>query len=174
MAEARSPLAHRTADLAGLDAVEVAHLAQVDVRCAPDDAARLGFPLEPNTVTGDPVRGMLWLGPDEWLVVAAPDTEAALAAELEAALAGTHHSVVDVTSNRTVIEFGGAERWRLLAGGCPIDLDPAGGWCPGLCAQTLYGRAQVLLQEFEAATRMFVRPSFADYVVDRLLLPVGA
>ena len=65
------------------------------------------------------------------------------------------------------------DRLTRLAGGCPIDLDPAGGWCPGLCAQTLYGHAQVLLQEREDATRLFVRSSFANYVVDRLLLPVA-
>ena len=173
MAEARSPLTGRAADLASIDAVEVAHLAQVDARCDPDDAAGLGFPREPNTVTGDDARGALWLGPDEWLVVGAPGTEAAIVAELEAALAGTHHSVVDVTSNRTVIELRGADRHVRLAGGCPIDLDPLGGWCPGLCAQTLYGHAQVLLQELEAATRVFVRSSFADYVLDRVLLPVA-
>ena len=173
MAEARSPLGGRAADLAAIEAVELAHLAQVDVRCSPDDAARLGLPREPNTVAGDDLRGMLWLGPDEWLVVGSPGTEPAIVAELEAALAGSHHSVVDVTSNRTVIELRGADRLTRLAGGCPIDLDPAGGWCPGLCAQTLYGHAQVLLQEREDATRMFVRSSFADYVVDRLLLPVA-
>lgn len=173
MAEARSPLGARTADLASIEAVEVAHLAQVDVRCSAEDAARLGLPREPNTVTGDASRGMLWLGPDEWLVVAAPGTEDTIVTELEAALGGTHHSVVDVTSNRTVIELRGADRLTRLSGGCPIDLDLLGGWCPGLCAQTLYGHAPVLLQELEDASRLFVRASFADYVVDRLLLPVA-
>ena len=80
MAEARSPLGGRAADLAAIEAVELAHLAQVDVRCSPDDAARLGLPREPNTVAGDDLRGMLWLGPDEWLVVGAPGTEHAIAA----------------------------------------------------------------------------------------------
>ena len=72
MVDVRSPLAHRSADLASLDAVEIALLTQIDVRCAEADAARLGFPVTPNTVTGDMTRGVLWLGPDEWLVVAAP------------------------------------------------------------------------------------------------------
>jgi sarcosine oxidase gamma subunit len=40
---------------------------------------------------------------------------------------------------------------------------------PGVCAQTLFARAQVILQELDGATRQFVRPSFAYYVVDRLL-----
>jgi sarcosine oxidase subunit gamma len=169
MVEARSPLAHRAADLATLDAVEIAFLTQLDVRCAEEDAARLGFPVGPNTVAGDMARGALWLGPDEWLVVAAPGDPAPMVHELEAALAGRHHAVVDVSANRAVIELRGPGRLELLASACALDLDPAGGWIPGVCAQTLFARAQVILQELPDATRLFVRPSFADYVVDRLL-----
>ena len=33
----------------------------------------------------------------------------------------------------------------------------------------MFAHAQVLLQEFDHATRVFVRPSFADYLVQRLL-----
>jgi sarcosine oxidase subunit gamma len=164
----RSPLGHRTADLGRLDALEVTHLAQIDVRCTAEDAARLGFPLEPNTVGGTLERGVVWLAPDEWLVVGLPGTAPAIAAEIEAALAGTHHALVDVSANRAVIEMRGATRHALLASGCPIDLEPEGGWIPGRCAQTLFARAQVILQEMEGATRVFVRPSFANYVVDRL------
>ncbi len=167
--DVRSPLAHRAADLATLDAVEIAFLTQLGVRCAEGDAGRLGFPLTPNTVTGDMTWGVLWLGPDEWLVVAAPGDPASMVAELEAALAGTHHAVVDVSANRAVIELRGPGRLELLASACSLDLDPAGGWIPGVCAQTLFARAQVILQELPGATRLFVRPSFADYVVERLL-----
>jgi sarcosine oxidase subunit gamma len=175
MAEAmleRAPLAHRAADLARLGAAEIAFLTQVDVRCPPDVAARLGFPLEPNTVAGDDVRGMLWLGPDEWLVVGLPGRAQATIAELETALAGTRRSVVDVSANRAVLELRTANRLALLASGCGLDLDPAGGWTAGRCAQTLFARAPVLLQERADATRVFVRPSYADYTVDRLLAAV--
>jgi sarcosine oxidase subunit gamma len=167
-AEPVSPLAARADDLALLEAVEVPLLVQLDVRCPRDEAARLGFPVEPNTVTGDMTRGVLWLGPDEWLVVALPGTDGTLQ-ELASELAGVHHSVVDVSENRAVIELRGADRHALLASGCPVDLDPRGGWVPGTCAQTLFARAQVLLQEMDGATRLFVRPSFAQYVLDRLL-----
>jgi sarcosine oxidase subunit gamma len=169
MAEPRSPLADRAADLAALDAVEVPFLAQIGVRCAPDLAAGLGFPAVANSVAGDMTRGVLWLGPDEWLVVGVPGTADSALADLEEALAGQHHALVDVSKNRAVIELRGARRHELLASGCSLDLDPRGGWLPGVCAQTLFARAQVILQELEGATRMFVRPSFANYVVDRLL-----
>ena len=169
MGEARSPLDARTDDLAVLDALEVPLLTQVDVRCAPEHAQGLGFPITPNTVAGDVTRGVLWLGPDEWLVVGLPGTATATMDELARALVGVHHAVVDVSGNRAVLELRGADRFELLSSGCSIDLDPRGGWVPGVCAQTMFARAQVILQELEAATRIFVRPSFAHYLVDRLL-----
>jgi sarcosine oxidase subunit gamma len=164
-----SPLAARPEDLALIGAVEVPFLSQIDVRCPRNEAARLGFPVEPNTVAGDMTRGVLWLGPDEWLVVGLPGTAPETVQELDSELAGVHHSVVDVSENRAVLEMRGVDRYALLASGCPIDLDPRGGWVPGACAQTLFARAQVLLQELDGATRVFMRPSFARYVLDRLL-----
>ncbi|MGZ8565665.1 MAG: sarcosine oxidase subunit gamma [Actinomycetota bacterium] len=166
---ARSPLAGREADLARISAAEVPFLTQVDGRCSEGAAARLGFPVEPNTVTGDMARGVLWLGPDEWLVVAGPGAAPELVAELSEALVGEHHSVVDVSANRTVIELRGPGRHELLATGCSVDLDPAGGWGPGRCAQTMFGTVPVLLQELDGVTRIFVRPSFAHPVLDQLL-----
>ena len=56
---------------------------------------------------------------------------------------------------------------------CPLDLDPRV-WARGRCAQTLLGRAQVVLQERTKTTGILVRPSFADYVVDLLLAVHGA
>ena len=164
-----TPLAAHAHDLARLDAAEVPFVAQIDVRCSSEDAAALGFPTRPNTVAGDVGRGALWLGPDEWLVVGLAGTAPATVAELETALEGRAHSVVDVSANRVVVELRSADRYELLATGCPIDLHPRGGWVPGRCAQSVFAHAQVLLQELDGATRLFVRPSFADYVVQRLV-----
>jgi sarcosine oxidase subunit gamma len=169
MAEPRSALASRGDDLATFEAVEVPFLAQIDVRCTPEHAERLGFPSLANTVAGDLTRGVLWLGPDEWLVVGLPGTAQVTVEELEHALDGVHHAIVDVSENRAVLELRGADRYELMASGCSLDLDPRGGWVPGVCAQTMFAHAQVILQEREGATRVFVRPSVAHYVVDRLL-----
>ena len=165
---ARTALAGRSADLARLGGVEVTFPTQVDVRIA--DGSALGFPTEPNTWAPVGEREALWLGPDEWLVVASADA-ADVVAGLEASLAGTHRSVVDVSANRAVIALADAGRLELLSSACPIDLDPRS-WTEGCCAQTLFGAAQVLLQERASETRLFVRPSFATYVVDLLLAGV--
>jgi sarcosine oxidase, subunit gamma len=169
---ARSPLAGRETDLARIGVRELPFLAQVDVRCRREAAERLGFPLEPNTVDGDARRSVLWLGPDQWLVVGLPRTAGAEITALEGSLADEHRSLVDVSANRVVLEMASDDRRDLLSAACSIDLD-ARSWRPGMCAQTLFGRAQVILQELPGATRLFVRPSFGGYVADLLLDAAG-
>jgi sarcosine oxidase subunit gamma len=178
---ARDPLASRASDLAGVaertgGRVTVEHvpfLAQVSLRLDPSlvDRAPFPLPLEPNTVWDDGSRAALWLGPDEWLVLGPPHAGRRIVAELEAALEGLHRSVVDVSANRVAIELGGPDRMTLLASGCPLDLHPRT-WWSGMCAQTLFAKAPVILHERAESTGLLVRPSFADYVVDRLLVAV--
>lgn len=138
-------------------------LAQVALR------SDLTVPFEqpkPNTATTWRGRDVLWLGPDEWLVVGEPGTEGVIERELHDAFLGKHHSVVDASANR--IAFDLTDGLELLASGCGLDLDPTR-WQPGMCAQTLFGQAQVILhQRDERTTRVFVRPSFAGYFVDRI------
>ena len=165
---ARSPLAHRAAELEWLEAVEVPFLTQLDVRAEPGTVAELGFPLEPNTSAYGAGWDLLWLGPDEWLVVADPGNAAAIAATLERSLGGGHHSVIDVSANRLVVELRGPARHGQLATACPLDLHTRA-WGEGRCAQSVFGAAPVLLQERLGTTRIFVRPSFAGYLVDLLL-----
>jgi sarcosine oxidase gamma subunit len=42
-----------------------------------------------------------------------------------------------------------------------------------MCAQTLLGRVPVVLQELELATRVLVRPSYADALLDLLVASAG-
>jgi sarcosine oxidase subunit gamma len=139
-------------------------LAQVDVRA---DPGLLPFaPPAENSATTWEGRDVLWLGPDEWLIVAERDAVAAIARELGTSLMGHHHSAIDVSANRIVLEL--TDGLELLEAGCGLDLDPRR-WRPGMCAQTLVGQAQVILhQRDERTTRVFVRPSFDGYLT-RLL-----
>lgn len=174
-AGARSPLADRAADLATIGAELVPFLAQVDLRVdhAYAGLAPYPLPIEPNTAVDDGRRAALWLGPDEWLILGPPGAATEIVAELEAAFAHVDRSVVDVSANRVAIELIGPGRFDLLALVCPLDLDPRV-WAPGRTAQTLVGRAQVILQERTETTGILVRPSFADYLLDLLLEVHGA
>jgi sarcosine oxidase subunit gamma len=149
-------------------------LAQVDLRI---DAEASGgatpapwtLPLEANTASEEGARAALWLGPDEWLLVGEPTTGAAIVADLGAALGTRPHSAVDVSANRVVLELTGTGTKEVLSKGCSLDLDRRGGWTPGRCAQTLLARVPVILHERADASRVLVRPSFADYLVDWLI-----
>jgi sarcosine oxidase subunit gamma len=145
-------------------------VAQVDVRA--DDPSALPFDAPaPNTVSAWGDRDVLWLGPDEWLVVGPAGAEGAIVDELRAALDGQHGSVVDVSAARAVFELPGDP--EALASGCGLDLDPSR-WAPASCAQTLYGKAQVIVhRRDERTTRLFVRPSFVGYVTARLAAAAG-
>ncbi|MBA3690162.1 MAG: sarcosine oxidase subunit gamma [Actinobacteria bacterium] len=186
MAEAlaRSPLASRLEDLAGVaatsgGAVALGHvplLTQVDLRIDPVDAGRSPYPLpvEPNTAWEEGPRATLWLGPDEWLVLGPPGAGPEIVAELLGALAGTHRSIVDVSANRVALELSGPGAKELLSKGCSLDLDPRGGWIVGRCAQTLLARLPVILHERAETTGVLVRPSFAGYLVDWLIEAAAA
>jgi sarcosine oxidase subunit gamma len=177
-----SPLAHRAEDLTSLQktssgqvlAAEVYPLTQIDLRLDPSLASGVPFPLpaRPNTFLTGPSAEVLWLGPDEWLLVAQAGNADDLASELDAALAGEHRSVVDVSAGRSVLDLAGAGALELLSKGCGLDLHPRS-WHVGECAQTLLARVPMILQQRELTTRIFVRPSFGDYVVDWLLDAAG-
>jgi sarcosine oxidase, subunit gamma len=147
-----------TAELARLD------LAQIDLR---SDPTNVPFePPQPNLVTDWNDWDVLWLGPDEWLVVGEGGSEETIERALADAMTGSHHSLVDVSANR--IAFDLTDGLELLSTGCGLDLDPSR-WLPGMCAQTLFGQAQVILHQLEErTTRVFVRPSFAGYFVERV------
>jgi sarcosine oxidase subunit gamma len=161
---------------------EAGFIAQLNLRGPASDAhfahavrAALGCELpSANRWSGTPARGVLWLGPDEWLVVA-PDAEReALLAALERALRDTRHALTDVSANRTVLDLSGSDARVLLARGCPLDLH-AGAFGPGQVAQSLLARIEVILQCVAAdvpqasAFRLFVRNSFAEYAALWLL-----
>jgi len=154
-------------------------LTQVNLRTNPSEADRmaavqreLGFalPVEPNTVASRDDRWGLWLGPDEWLIVAPPDQQQAVMAVLRSTLGGQDGSVVDVSANRTVIELSGSAATALLAHGCALDLHPRA-FGPARCAQTMLAKAQVIVQQTAATPDfyLYVRASYAGYLADWLL-----
>ncbi|MEO8230446.1 MAG: sarcosine oxidase subunit gamma family protein [Chloroflexota bacterium] len=160
---------------------EVPFLAQLDLRADSVDASlrgRLGavlgadLPLVPNraVVANGGDRHVLWLGPDEWLVIDRPGTETTLEKQLRAAVQDGRGSVVDVSANRTTISLAGPGARDVLEGGCSIDLHPRA-FGPGRCAQTLVGRTGVIVHQVspEPGYRLLVRSSFAAYLATWLL-----
>ncbi len=123
----------------------------------------VGLPARPNTTAAGEGVTVLWLGPDEWLVVAAPDVDRLAA--LETALAGHGAAVTEVSESRAVIGLTGANAREVLMKGCALDLHPRA-FRAGRCAQTLLARAGVILHQTgnEPAYDIYVARSFADYL----------
>jgi sarcosine oxidase subunit gamma len=157
---------------------EVPFLAQVNLRldaggpAADAVGAALGGPLpvQPGTSMRSGDRSVLWLGPDEWLVVGAPGTEQELMARLSSAVGAQPASIVDTSAARTTLLVAGRRAADLLSHGCALDLHPRA-FPVGACVQTMLARAQIVLVNLgaEPSYRVLVRASYAGYLADWLL-----
>jgi sarcosine oxidase subunit gamma len=133
----------------------------------------LGTTLPAANAVAPATRGaVLWLGPDEVLVVGRDGAAAGLVAQLTAALAGARGSVVDVSAARAGVEVAGERARDVLAKGCSLDLHPRV-FTPGRCAQTLLARANVIVWHlgenlYDGGYRVLTGASFAGYLADWL------
>ena len=120
-------------------------------------------PLEPLRAAVEGPRAALWLGPDEWLLIA-EDGTAGLGREIEAALVGFAHALVDVSHRQCAIELVGPGAARLLNAGMPLDLDLAA-FPVGMASRTVLLKAEITLWRREAERfRIEVARSYAPYV----------
>lgn len=149
-------------------------LTHVNLRLDPADAEALAaanrilglqLPLTPNTTAASQELLAIWLGPDEWLLLAEHHQPDSLVTDLQASLTGRFASVVDTSAGQTVIRLSGPSALDVLARGCALDLHTSV-FPPGACAQTLLARAQVLLIVVDDTPTfdIVVRRSFAPYV----------
>lgn len=123
---------------------------------------------EPCRAAVDRERAALWLGPDEWLLLAPDHDRIPLAAQMRAAVAGKAASLVDVSHRNCGLVIAGPEAARLLNAACPLDLDPSA-FPVGMCTRTLFAKAEIVLWRTGAtAFHVEVWRSFAPYVVGHL------
>jgi len=123
----------------------------------------------PNRVSSTPLGDCLWVRPDEWLVVGEAGGRTAALELLAHAVGTTDGAVVDISASRLLFELSGARSRDVLASCCPLDLH-ASAFAVGHCAQSVIGKAPVLLQLADGAPRwrLMVRPSLAGYVTSWL------
>lgn len=169
---------------AGVIVRERAYLGHLNLRGNPDDArftsavsAALGcsLPLQANTVREAGDATVFWLGPDEWLILAAGERSDEQAHALRKAFTdghagsaratGMHAALTDVSGGQTVLHLSGLAARDLLAKGCPLDLHPRV-FDVGQCAQSHLAKAPLLLRLVDRTPcfELIVRRSFADYV----------
>jgi sarcosine oxidase subunit gamma len=109
-------------------------------------------------------RAALWLGPDEWLLLAPPAALESIAAEAAERVSELPYSLVDVSHRQTALRISGRLATMVLAGGNPLDLDVSA-FPVGMCVRTVLAKAEIVL--WRTAPESFhieVWRSFAPYV----------
>lgn len=131
-------------------------------------------PSNHDEVWGDAARvvggeiAALWLGPDEWLLIAPDGNATGLGASLENALAGLPHSLVDVSHRQIGLILDGRLAARVLSAGCPLDLRLAA-FPVGVAMRTIFLKTEVVLwRQAENRFHVEVWRSFAPYLVGHL------
>jgi sarcosine oxidase subunit gamma len=132
---------------------------------AVESVTDLPLPLEPGTSAAGLLGSILWLGPDEWLLVADTHAADAFASSLRAALHDLPAAVTDVSDARIVYAVGGSHARGVLAMGCPLDLHERA-FPAGRCAQTLLAGVPILVHRASAGPtfEIHIARSFRDHL----------
>ncbi|MFJ6375475.1 sarcosine oxidase subunit gamma [Pseudarthrobacter oxydans] len=154
---------------------EVAFLTMVGLRVNRDSdagqrvAAVTGsLPATCGSVSGTGDTSVLWLGPEEFLVVAPREAHESLGGgliqALREALGDGSGQIVDLSANRTTFELTGPRARAVLEKGCSLDLHPRV-LKAGTALSTEVGNIPVVLWKTgEETFRLFPRASFADFL----------
>jgi len=131
----------------------------------PERVTDPALPLEACRVTLSEDWQALWLGPDEFLLIAVPPPNSeGRGGGLEASLQDIPHSLVEVSDRQLALALEGPHAADVLNAGCPLDLDLAA-FPVGMCTRTVFAKAEIVLwRQAEHRFHVEVWRSFSDYV----------
>ncbi len=135
-------------------------------------ACGMVFGAEPPSQLGPAAEGdkraALWLGPDEWLLIADGADMATIGDVLESVLEGTAHSLVDVSHRQVGLVASGPAAARVLNAGCPLDLGLKA-FPVGFATRTVFDKVEMVLWRRAAAGfHIEVWRSFAPHLAASL------
>ena len=119
------------------------------------------LPTQPCTLSISPTAKVLWLAPDEWMIVCERDRLAGLLRELNPALAGIRSQVADNSGGYTQVLLQGANADDLLAHTSVYDLAALG---EGRVIGTTFGKSSLYVHRQGDGYCLLLRRSFADYI----------
>ncbi len=144
------------------------------VRGSADAIGRIGraFGVDPShdacRAATNGIRSALWLGPDEWLLIA-PDGEGPFLFDaMRDGLGELPASVVEVSDRNVGIEVAGTRAADVINAFNPLDL--GGSAFPvGMCTRTVFGKAEIVLwRTGPDVFRIEAWRSFVPYVLGQL------
>ena len=157
---------------------ELPFMTKINLRGNPNDKKFLSsanevlntiLPTKTNTYIKINSLKIIWLGPDEWLIIdEKEDDKEDLFSKLENSIGSQNASVTDVSENRTVIRIMGTNIFILLAKFLTLNLDNSLNSNSSV-AQTLFIKVPVLLMRHhkhnkEPKIDIFTNRSHANYV----------
>ena len=127
------------------------------------------LPTKANTYSKNTINEkVIWLGPDEWLIVSDDDAFMKLQNKLE----GLEVCITDVSENRTIIRIRGRETYILLSKFLVLDLEKNLS-TDSSCAQTLFVKVPVLLvrnnYDGNPEIDIFTNRSHANYIYNLIV-----
>ena len=180
-----SPLQHLAVELAAAEVTgpqavairEVPFATMIGIRATPGTTAHdaiaaalpEGLPTSVGQVTGAPeATAVLWISPDEFLAVSVEE-QPEMVSTLESALGEEPGHIVDLTSNRTIVELSGSAAVKTLRKGTPTDLHSRIFGVNRAITTTLARTPVLLWRTNESTWRILPRASFAEHIAHFLM-----
>jgi sarcosine oxidase subunit gamma len=113
-----------------------------------ESLADFEFSLSINRCLSAGGKRTLRLGPDEWLLCGEETAGSRIGRDLEAALEGLPHALVDVSHAQVALSVSGPRARDAINMGCPLDLSSLA-FPPGAATRTLLGRIEIILSHWE-------------------------
>ena len=130
-------------------------------------------PTQPCSLIVANLCSILWLAPDEWLLICSREHHASLQQALTAALAGVHSQVVDNSGGFTTVLLQGKNARDALSHCTVYDLHAL---TPSKVVGSTFGKASCYLHRQGDGYQLIFRRSFADYIwryLERAAAPYG-
>lgn len=142
-------------------------LAAKDISKALTTSAGVKMPAQSCANVND-INGLLWMSPDEAMVLCAFDDAQDSAVSLQKSLAAAHALVVNVSDARCVFDLQGAAVRQVLAKLAPLDTDPAV-LATGMLRRTRMGQvACAFWMPTQDSARIICFRSVGDYMYKML------
>ncbi|MFT4994555.1 MAG: sarcosine oxidase subunit gamma [Paraglaciecola sp.] len=123
----------------------------------------LDLPLSPCTSTQNANTTIMWLSPDEWLIIVDGGAEAAVEDKLRQSLSG-HFAVSDISGAQTMLEISGKDCLALLQKSIGYDLHLDSFPINKVIGTALAKSSAHIRRTGEFNFQLIIRRSFADYI----------
>ncbi len=131
------------------------------------------LPTQPCSMVTSSWGSILWLAPDEWLLICERTQRPTLQQSLENKLAGIHSQVVDNSGGFTSVLLQGKNASDVLHHCTVYDLNALEA---GKVVGSTFGKTSLFLHQHTDGYKLIFRRSFADYIwryLERSALPYG-